>query len=224
MFLAGHVGKYQKKRKSGSSNTCFLPFEENVFFESLSNVSIHNPVDDVGEQEYVSEFGYKNDNGAGGGGEEVAVILDSHSSNNYNNNSSNIDNNDTNNNTTTTADIENHPSTGQHKKLSALSKYFAKTRSKDKVITLEWKNINFSIIVKNKEKKKKDNAIIDNKNGNNKDNNDNSATDSYSSFFNTKYKKKAILKNVSGKISSGSLLAIMGPTGCGKTTLLNICK
>ena len=35
-------------------------------------------------------------------------------------------------------------------------------------------------------------------------------------------KRKDILTNVSGHASSGELLAIMGPTGCGKTSLMNI--
>ena len=37
-----------------------------------------------------------------------------------------------------------------------------------------------------------------------------------------KYKEKTILNNVSGSAESGQLLAIMGPTGCGKTSLMNI--
>jgi ABC-type multidrug transport system ATPase subunit len=35
-------------------------------------------------------------------------------------------------------------------------------------------------------------------------------------------KERRILRNVSGTITSGQLLAIMGPTGCGKTSLLNV--
>ena len=80
-------------------------------------------------------------------------------------------------------------------KQSALSKHFAKTRSNDEGLDLEWKNVNFSIVVKNKSK---------------------------SSFGKPAYKKKEILQNVSGRVLSGQLLAIMGPTGCGKTSLLNI--
>lgn len=45
---------------------------------------------------------------------------------------------------------------------------------------------------------------------------------SQSSFLNAVYAKKQILKNVSGNAVSGELLAIMGPTGCGKTSLMNI--
>lgn len=36
------------------------------------------------------------------------------------------------------------------------------------------------------------------------------------------YKEKQILINQSGAAETGQLLAIMGPTGCGKTSLLNI--
>lgn len=72
------------------------------------------------------------------------------------------------------------------KERTALQKHFSETRSGDESIELEWKNINFSILVKDSEK---------------------------SSFLNTIYKKKQILNNISGKIISGQLLAIMGPTG-----------
>ena len=80
-------------------------------------------------------------------------------------------------------------------KQSALSKYFATTRSSDDAFDLEWRNINFSLVVKDTAKSK---------------------------FGKPAYKKKQILQDVTGKISSGQLLAIMGPTGCGKTSLLNI--
>ena len=43
-----------------------------------------------------------------------------------------------------------------------------------------------------------------------------------SSIFHTVYKEKKILQNCSGRISSGSLVSILGPTGSGKTSLLNI--
>lgn len=45
---------------------------------------------------------------------------------------------------------------------------------------------------------------------------------SKSSFLHSAYSKKTILHNVSGNAVSGELLAIMGPTGCGKTSLMNI--
>lgn len=34
--------------------------------------------------------------------------------------------------------------------------------------------------------------------------------------------KRHLLRNISGTVSSGQLLAIMGPTGCGKTSLMNV--
>eukprot|EP01031_Cornospumella_fuschlensis_P032511 gene32511-39307_t len=43
-----------------------------------------------------------------------------------------------------------------------------------------------------------------------------------SKFLRPVYKKKHILRDISGHAKSGELLAIMGPTGCGKTSLMNI--
>lgn len=43
-----------------------------------------------------------------------------------------------------------------------------------------------------------------------------------STFLKSSYKNNQILYNVQGYAESGQLLAIMGPTGCGKTSLLNI--
>jgi ABC-type lipoprotein export system ATPase subunit len=40
----------------------------------------------------------------------------------------------------------------------------------------------------------------------------------------TVYATQHILEGVSGSAESGQLLAIIGPTGCGKTSLLNVCK
>ena len=62
-------------------------------------------------------------------------------------------------------------------------------------ITIEWKNINYGILVKDVKNSKP---------------------------FRTVYKNRKIVNNVSGKAKSGELLAIMGPTGCGKTSLLNV--
>lgn len=78
---------------------------------------------------------------------------------------------------------------------SALSQHFATTRKSDDSFDLEWININFSILVKDSAR---------------------------STFGRPVFKKKEILRDVSGRIASGQLLAIMGPTGCGKTSLLNI--
>ena len=62
-------------------------------------------------------------------------------------------------------------------------------------ITIEWKNINYGILVKDVK---------------------------ISKPFRPVYVNRKIVNNVSGKAKSGELLAIMGPTGCGKTSLLNV--
>jgi ABC-type multidrug transport system ATPase subunit len=43
-----------------------------------------------------------------------------------------------------------------------------------------------------------------------------------SKFMSIKYIEKNILKGLSGVAESGHLVAIMGPTGCGKTSLINV--
>jgi ABC-type multidrug transport system ATPase subunit len=43
-----------------------------------------------------------------------------------------------------------------------------------------------------------------------------------STQFRSVYDTNVILKNINGRAESGQLLAVMGPTGCGKTSLLNI--
>jgi len=43
-----------------------------------------------------------------------------------------------------------------------------------------------------------------------------------SAFCKPVMEKKRILRNINGYAKSGQLLAIMGPTGCGKTSLLNV--
>lgn len=45
---------------------------------------------------------------------------------------------------------------------------------------------------------------------------------SKSSLLSSVYKKKKILNGLNGTAQSGELLAILGPTGCGKTSLLNV--
>ena len=43
-----------------------------------------------------------------------------------------------------------------------------------------------------------------------------------SNLLNPVYKDKRILRSLYGRATSGELLAIMGPTGCGKTSLMNV--
>jgi hypothetical protein len=83
-------------------------------------------------------------------------------------------------------DGEISPSGDPKRGKSRLQKFFASSRQADESVELEWNNINYSILVKDAAKSK---------------------------FCNTVYKRKDILKNVSGKATSGQLLAIMGPTG-----------
>ena len=62
-------------------------------------------------------------------------------------------------------------------------------------ILLEWRNIDYHMMVKSPVR---------------------------STFLKTEYDTKHILKSINGSAKSGELLAIMGPTGCGKTSLLNV--
>jgi ABC-type multidrug transport system ATPase subunit len=73
--------------------------------------------------------------------------------------------------------------------------HFASSRDKDESVNLVWKDLEYNILVKDAPN---------------------------STMFNTAYKTKRILQNCSGTAKSGELLAIMGPTGCGKTSLLNV--
>ena len=88
---------------------------------------------------------------------------------------------------------ENQPFQVSPRGKSKLQETFGSSRSKDEHITVEWTNINYSVITKDSKK--------DSKSG---------------------VKNNRILRNVSGRAESGQLLAIMGPTGCGKTSLLNV--
>jgi ABC-type multidrug transport system ATPase subunit len=67
------------------------------------------------------------------------------------------------------------------------------TRAKH--VVLEWENIDYWVRVKNSKE---------------------------SRFLRPVYQNNRILANVKGRAESGQLLAIMGPTGCGKTSLLNV--
>lgn len=69
---------------------------------------------------------------------------------------------------------------------SKLFAHFAKSRSQNEKICMEWSDLNYSILVKDPVK---------------------------SSFFSPVYKNKMILRSMQGKVTSGELLAIMGPTG-----------
>lgn len=68
-------------------------------------------------------------------------------------------------------------------------------RRSDERVTIRWENIRFETMVKDAEK---------------------------STVLAPVYKKKQILRGLNGSASSGQLLAILGPTGCGKTSLLNV--
>jgi ABC-type multidrug transport system ATPase subunit len=78
---------------------------------------------------------------------------------------------------------------------SKLASHYAQTRTKEEHVTIEWSNVEYSVITKDSTK---------------------------STFMKNFTKNNRILKNVSGRAESGQLLAIMGPTGCGKTSLLNV--
>ena len=69
---------------------------------------------------------------------------------------------------------------------SKLSEHYAKSRKDKQKISIVWKDLNYSILTKDTAKTKP--------------------------FFPV-YKNKRILRSMHGKVSSGELLAIMGPTG-----------
>lgn len=77
----------------------------------------------------------------------------------------------------------------------SFSEALSTTNRKIESISLVWEDLNFSIRAKDTVK---------------------------SNFFRPVYKNKRILRNLYGRASSGELLAIMGPTGCGKTSLMNV--
>ena len=76
---------------------------------------------------------------------------------------------------------------------SSISK--TSSRGRDEKVFIKWENLTFETLVKDAEK---------------------------SRIGSTVYKTKKILKGLSGAAESGQLLAILGPTGCGKTSLLNV--
>lgn len=71
-------------------------------------------------------------------------------------------------------------------KQSVMMSHFAQSRSQEESVTIEWKDIYFSCLIKDKVK---------------------------STVTNTVYIQREILRDLSGKITSGELLAILGPTG-----------
>lgn len=79
-----------------------------------------------------------------------------------------------------------NPNMNAVKSVSKLAEHYASTRSKDEHVTIEWDNLEYSVLTK------------DSKN---------------STFMKGVMKNNRILKNVSGRAESGQLLAIMGPTG-----------
>ena len=78
----------------------------------------------------------------------------------------------------------NTPSSRQE--ASKLFEHFSKSRNGGENISIEWKNLSYSILVKDA---------------------------AQSTLISPVYKKKRILRPMDGKVSSGELLAIMGPTG-----------
>lgn len=78
---------------------------------------------------------------------------------------------------------------------SRLQNHYSQSRQRDENFLIEWENIEYSLVV------------TDSKN---------------SKFLRKSYEEKKILKSLNGSAESGQLLAIMGPTGCGKTSLLNV--
>ena len=62
-------------------------------------------------------------------------------------------------------------------------------------VSISWRNVNYSVLEKDAKA---------------------------SSFGKPVFRNKRILRDVSGSAKAGELLAIMGPTGCGKTSLLNV--
>lgn len=78
---------------------------------------------------------------------------------------------------------------------SKLSQHYASTRSNDEKVVLGWQNISYSLLVKDTKT---------------------------STPFATRYKEKKILIDINGKVESGQLMSIMGASGSGKTSLLNV--
>ena len=69
---------------------------------------------------------------------------------------------------------------------SKLFEHYSKSRKDNEKITIEWKDLNYSMLAKDVVK---------------------------STIIAPVYRNKRILRSMQGKVSSGELLAIMGPTG-----------
>jgi ABC-type transport system involved in cytochrome bd biosynthesis fused ATPase/permease subunit len=78
-------------------------------------------------------------------------------------------------------------------RLSSISR--TSSRSANERVSIRWEDLTFETLVKDPER---------------------------SSIITPVYKRKQILRGLSGSAKSGELLAILGPTGCGKTSLLNV--
>jgi hypothetical protein len=78
------------------------------------------------------------------------------------------------------------PSQVHYSMQSQSMSHFASSRNQNENVTIQWDNIVFSTIIKDKVK---------------------------SSVFNPVYIKRNILKGISGEMTNGELLAILGPTG-----------
>lgn len=204
----GFIGKNQKKRRDGDSSY-HLPVIKCGTLESINTLNNDTVMDNINNSDKIYDTDYNKDIS----GLDMCIPIGC--------NSDQMDISTINDYVEMIIKNESN----ELKKISELSKYFSNTRKKDQIIDLEWNNIDFSIIVKNKKvekiiRKNKTLEIIESQENHENSKVSNDILDP--SVFDAKYKKRNILKNVSGKISSGQLLAIMGPTGCGKTTLLNI--
>ena len=85
------------------------------------------------------------------------------------------------------AEIESGKSS---QKSSRLDAHYASSRKNDFHVTIEWEDLNYYVVTKDSKQSK---------------------------FMRPAVKNNHILNNVSGRAESGQLLAIMGPTGCGKS-------
>lgn len=88
----------------------------------------------------------------------------------------------------------NSPTNNSANRASSISR--TSSRNVDERVSLKWENLTYETTVKDTDKSTLLGPVV--------------------------YKNKKILKGLSGSAESGQLLAILGPTGCGKTSLLNV--